>query len=184
MKTIDFDRVLVVAGPDENEIGLPSYLSHEPGEVYYYVVRCANKCGQIEQTLQAAVKAAIDNDGELREARPNGVFGLFGRQRQDGKVEIVWSYNPIEQKSSPAEMRIYSNAGSGEIDFQQPIDSVPYKGRNFYRFESEALGDGRYQFAVRAADIRGNERDDMKKIEIEVQNKTVGAIEILEARGL
>ena len=176
MEGVDFENVLAVVEPDANEISLPSYLSHEAGEVYFYVVRCANGCGDIEQTLRAAVKVAIDNDGKLGKARPSGIVGLRAEQGQDGKVEIVWTYNPMEQGSGPAEMRVYYDGGTGEVDYQNPVAVVKYKGRRFYRHKIEMAENGRYRFAVRAADGEGNEHGSTKIVEIETSGKSVEAI--------
>jgi hypothetical protein len=184
METIDFDRILAVTDADASEISLPSYLAHEPGQVYFYVVRCSNGCGRIERTLQAAVKIGIDGNGEMQEPRPNGVFGLSGGQQQDGNIEIIWQYSPIGQESPPEKMMIYSDGGTGEIDYQEPMATVQYNGRKFYRFQVSPADDGRYQFVVRAADARGNEHSDMRKIEVEVRNKDVESIEIVGMSGI
>ena len=179
MEGVDFENVLAVVKPDADEISLPSYLSHEAGEVYFYVVRCVNRCGDIERTLRAAVKVAIDNDGKLGKARPNEIVGLRAEQGQDGKVEIVWTYNPMEQGSGPAEMRIYGDAGTGEIDYPNPVAMVTYKGRRFYRHKIDKPADGRYRFAVRAADGEGNEHGSTKIVEIETSGRSVEAIGIV-----
>jgi len=179
MEGVDFENVLAVVEPDADEISLPSYLSHEAGKVYFYVVRCANGCGDIERTLRAAVKVAIDNDGKLSKARPNEIIGLRAEQGQDGKVEIAWTYNPMEQGKEPAEMRIYGDNGTGEIDYQNPVAVVKYKERRFYRHKIEMAKNGRYLFAVRAADGEGNENGSTKIVEIETSGRSVEAIGIV-----
>jgi hypothetical protein len=187
MNGVDFENVLAVVEPDANEISLPSYLSNEAGEVYFYVVRCANGCGDIERTLRAAVKVAIDNDGKLGKTRPNEIVGLRAKQGQDGKVEIVWHYCPMEQalrlssgrESAPAEMKIYGDNGTGEIDYQNPVAVVKYKGRRVYRHKIDRSADGRYRFAVRAADGEGNENGSTKIVEIETSGRSVEAIGIV-----
>ena len=179
MEGVDFENVLAVVEPDADEISLPSYLSHEAGEVYFYVVRCANGCGDIERTLRAAVKVAIDNDGKLGKGRPNEVVGLRAEQGQDGKVEIVWTYNPMEQGGWPAEMRIYGDAGSGEIDYQNPVAMVTYKGRRFYRHKIEMAENGRYRFAVRAADANDNECESKQEVTVEIREMNLEAIQII-----
>jgi hypothetical protein len=179
MEGVDFENVLAVAEPDANEISLPSYLSYEAGEVYFYVVRCANRCGDIERTLRAAVKVAIDNDGKLGKARPNEIVGLRAEQRQDGKVEIAWAYNPMGQESGPVEMRIYGDNGTGEIDYQNPVAVVKYKGRRFYRHKIEMTENGRYRFAVRAADANGNECESKQEITVEIRETNLEAIQII-----
>jgi len=179
MEKITFDDILAVAAPNASEIALPSYLAHEPGQVYFYVVRCANRCGRIERTLSAAVKAPIKDDGELGEGRPNGVFGLAAVQQLGGKVGLVWHYCPIEQGSRPAELRVYFDEGTGEVDYQNPAAATPYKGRRFYRYQSEHLEQGRYLFAIRAADAGGGERESMRQVAVEVSGKSAEAIEIV-----
>jgi len=184
METVDFDNILAVAGPDVSEISLPSYLSHEPGEVYFYVVRCANRCGRIERTLRAAVKAAIDASGGLEAARPNDIFEAAARQISGGKVELVWYYCPIEQGSCPKELRVYFDGGTGEVDYQNPVATVAYKGRRFYRYQSDQLEQGRCLFSIRAADAAGNERESMGQVAIEVAGENAEAIEIVGVEGL
>jgi hypothetical protein len=91
----------------------------------------------------------------------------------------VWGYYPIEQKSDPKEMRIYTDAGTGEVNYQEPIAVVQYKGKRFYQYKSEIPGNGRYRFAVRAADSGGNERRSSKAVEIETSGRNIEAIEIV-----
>lgn len=179
MGTVDFEDILAVAGPDAGEIDLPSYLSHEPGQVWFYVVRCANQCGWIEQTLRAAVKAAIDASGGLEAAGPNDIFELAARQISGGRVELVWYYCPIEQGKCPVEMRVYFDGGTGEVDYQNPVATVAYKGRRFDRYQSDRLEQGRYLFAIRAADAAGSERESMGQVAIEVAGENAEAIEII-----
>jgi hypothetical protein len=184
METVNFDEVLAIVEPDANgsatadEIVLPRWLSHEAGRTYFYVVRCANRCGRIEQTLASAVKVEIDDEGALRTGRPNSVFGLTAVRQRNGKVEIVWMYSPIEQESDPREMRVYGDGGTGEIDYQNRVATVAYKGRRFYGYQGERLDDGRYLFAIRAADAAGNERKSMKQAAVEVKGVNPEAIEI------
>jgi hypothetical protein len=178
MGAIDFNNVLTVAEPDAGEIGLPDYLAHEPGQVYFYIVRSANRCGQIEQTLRAAVRVSIEASGGLEAARPNDIFEPAARQIRDGKIEIVWHYCPIEQESCPKELRVYCDEGTGEVDYQNPVTKLEYKGRRFYRYQSDQLEQGRYVFAMRAADAAGNERESMRQVSVEVSGGGVEAIGI------
>jgi hypothetical protein len=179
METVNFDEAIAVMEPDAKEIVLPVWLSHEPGETYFYVLRCVNRCGQIEQTLGASVRVVIDGEGGLRTSRPNSVFGLTAVRQRNGKVEIVWHYSPIEQESAPREMRVYCDEGTGEIDYQNPVATAAYKGRRFYEVAMEWPQDGRYLFAVRVADAKDDECESMRRVAVEVQVKSAEAIEIV-----
>lgn len=174
------DEVVAIAEADASEITLPSYLSHEPGEIWFYVVRCANRCGRVERTLHAAVKVAIDGEGKLDGGKPNDVFGLAAGQKRDGNIEVVWHYCPIEQESPPAELRVYFNDGTREVDYQNLVATLEYRGRRFYRYKSEQPGQGRYAFSVRAADAKGNEHKSMKTIAVEVVERQPEMIEIVD----
>jgi hypothetical protein len=184
METIDFDNVLAVTSPETDEVTLPDFISHEAGKDYFYIVRCSNLCGQIERTLKAAVKVSIDSEGKLEAGKPNGVFGLAVKRRRDGQIEFVWGYYPIEQKSDPKEMRIYTDAGTGEVNYQEPIAVVQYKGKRFYQYKSEIPVNRRYRYAVRAADSDGNEQRLSKAVEIETSGRNVEAIEIVGVIGV
>lgn len=178
MGTIDFDTVITVTNPETGEARLPDFLSHEAGKDYFYVVQCANRCGQIEETLKA-VKVSIDSEGKLEAGKPNSVFGLAIKQGTDGQIELVWGYYPIEQQSKPNEMRIYSDEGTGQVNYQEPTAVVTYKGKRCYQYKCEIPGNGRERFAVRAADSNGNEEETKKIVEIETTGKMVEAIEII-----
>jgi hypothetical protein len=181
MDKVDFEDVLAVAEAGIDEIAMPGYLSHEDGETYFYVVRCANRCGDIERTMRAAAKVVIGDDGKLGKGRPNDVAGLEAEQRQDGEIEITWTYNSIGQDSTPAEMRIYGDNGAGQIDYQNPVAVVKYKGRRFYRHRIERPADGLYRFAVRAADANGNECESKQIAEVEIRKMNLEAIQIIGA---
>jgi hypothetical protein len=179
MSAIDFENVIAVADTETDKITLPEFILHEVNKDYFYVVRCSNRCGQIEQTLQVAVKVSIDTEGNLEAGKPNSVFGLAIKQRSDGQVELVWGYCPIEQESMPDEMRIYSDAGTGQVNYQEPTAVVKYKGKRIYQYKCEIPGSGRYQFAVRAADGEGNEEETTEIVEIETSGRNIESIEII-----
>jgi len=179
MEAIDFDDVLAVVTMESDEIALPGFLSHEPGQTWFYVVRCANRCGQIEQTLQSAVKAAIDTEGGICEPRPNGIFGLSAERKADGSVEVIGLYYPIEQASNPIELRVYSDGGTGQIDYQNPEAKLTYQGRKFYGYSDDSLSEGRYLFSIRAADAAGSENRSKETVMAEVKNKSIETIEIV-----
>ena len=190
MSAIDFDNVIAVTDPQTDEIAIPDFILHEVNKDYFYVVRCANRCGQIEQTLQAAMKVSIDAQGELEAGKPNSVFGLGIKRETDGsalgsspsrdkQIELVWGYYPIEQESKPDEMRIYSDEGTGEVNYNEPRAFVKYKGKRIYQYKCEIPGSGRYRFAVRAADGEGNEEETTEIVEIETSGRSVEAIEII-----
>ena len=181
---IDFADILAVAELGASEISPPSYLEHDDNSTFFYVVRRANKFGCQERTLVAAVKVSIDEQGNLARPRPNDVYGARVIQTESNKVEVFWYYCPIKQQSPPACFRIYYDAGTGQIDYENQIATVSYKGRRFYRYKSDILAAGRYLFVIRAEDAAGLETASRKQLEVQLDTTNPDDISILCAEAL
>jgi hypothetical protein len=182
MEQIDFDNVLAVAELDAEQISPPGYVPHEPDSIYFYIVRRFNGIGYQGRTFSAAVKVEIDSDGELKEPRPNHIFFTSVQQTESDKVEIVWFYNPLEQKSPPVSFGIYYDNGSGQIDYENPLALIEYQGRRFYRYKSPQLQSERYLFAVRAINADGFKNDSKGQLKIQLNSSNPAPIEIIKAQ--
>jgi hypothetical protein len=190
MGEIDFANILTVsnrATSDEGRetISPPSYIPHNSGSTYFYVVRRFNKCGYQEHTLAAAVKVSIGSNGELAEPQPNKVFDSKAEQVDSDKVKLLWYYCPLEQGSRPICFNVYYDDRTGEIDFSEnPLATIGYKGRKFYSFQSSALEAGKYLFAIRAEDAGGIENISLARLKIQLDTLNPDAIDILRAEAV
>ncbi len=180
MEAVDFNDLIAVAGLAETQVACPAWLEHLPSTTYFYLVRRANGCGQEEHTLGAAEKVVIDSYGNLAEPKCNSVFSVRARQIDANKVELVWFYQPIEQKAAPSCFRIYSDNGSGQIDYENPVAQIGYVGRMFYTWRSEILSANRYLFCIKAITATGVDGGFPGQIKIHLEIIKPGAIEILE----
>jgi hypothetical protein len=179
METIDFADILAVAGAEAGQIQPPTYVPHNSSSTYFYVIRRANSCGDQENTLAAAVKVALGADGELVQPQPNSVFDVRAQQVAGSKVELIWFYCPLEQQSRPACFKVYCDAGTGQVDYENPIDVISYAGRKFYSYQSDSLDTGVYLFAIRAEDVAGTENSSLAVIKIQLDSTKPEAINIL-----
>jgi hypothetical protein len=182
--SMDFSQILAVAEPQAEQISPPAHVTHSSSTEYFYLVRRANHCGDEEKTLNAAVKVAIDTDGELAEPLPNCVFEVKTAQIAGAKVELLWYYNPLEQESEPVRFNIYYDDGTGQVDYDSVLATVSYVGRRFYNWQSAALSPGRYLFAVRAEDSVGIENDCRAVIGFEVDAVSPEGVNLLSAQVL
>ena len=173
-----------MTGSDASQISPSSYVQHNSGSTYFYVIRRANNCGCQEDTLAAAVKVAIDAGGDLVQPQPNNIFDVRAEQVAGSKVQIVWYYCPVEQKSEPACFKVYCDGGTGQINYENPIAIISYLGRKFYNYHSATLDAGRYLFAVRAEDAAGTENCSLAQIKIQLDTTSPGAINILNAEAV
>ena len=181
METIAFDNILAVADLEVEQIQPPTYVSHDNNATYFYVVRRVNECGQMEHTLSASVKVTIDADGNLISPRPNDIFEVKAEQLAGNKIQLIWYYCPLEQESSPTRFKVYYDAGTGQIDYENPLATISYTGRKFYSYQSDALDAGTYLFAVRVEDATGASDGSLAYVRIQLDAAIPDAVSILSA---
>jgi hypothetical protein len=181
---IDFVNILAVSEQDAREISPPSYISHNSGSTYFYVVRRFNNCGYQECTLAASVKVSIEPNGELAQPQPNKVFDSEAELVDGNKIQLVWYYCPLEQKSQPTCFNVYYDGRTGQIDYENPLAIIGYKGRKFYSYQCGALEAGRYLFAIRTEDVSGIENSSLARLRIQFDPTNPEAIDILSAEGV
>ena len=182
IEQIDFENILTVADVNSGEISPPDYLPHESNSTYFYSVRRYNHCGYQEHTLAASAKVSLDAEGQFKKPGPNKIFAATAEQAEIDKVRITWFYCPLEQGSHPACFNIYCDSRTGQIDYENPLAVISYKGRKFYSYESNSLETGRYLFAIRAEDAEGSENRSSACLSIELVDKYPDAINILQAK--
>jgi len=184
MEQVDFANILTVAEQDADSISPPSFMPHLGGSTYFYVVRRFNNCGYPERTLAAAVKVAINIEGNLTEPQPNNIFAWRVDQVDGNKTELIWFYSPLEQMSRPARFNVCYDGGTGQIDYENPIATINYKGRKFYTYKSDALAAGRYLFGIKVEDIAGIENNSLRQLPIQFVTTRADAIEILSVKNI
>ncbi|MHC4888217.1 MAG: hypothetical protein ACYTEO_01995 [Planctomycetota bacterium] len=165
---IDFSKILVVAEAEASEIWPPSYVPHNSDSTYFYVVRRANNCGCQEHTLAAAVQ-------------PNNIFEARAKQVGANKIQLVWYYCPVKQQSPPVCFKVYYDAGTGQINYENPIATICYVGRRFYSYQSDTLEANKYLFCIRAEDAAGVAHASLDEISIQLDTVSPGAVNILSA---
>jgi len=181
---VDFTKILVVANTDSPEISLPSYIKHNNSSIYFYVIRRVNNCGVQEQTMGAAVKVSIDADGNLTLFPPNNIFTVKAKQIDSDKIYLLWYYCSIEQKTKPVSFNVYYDEETGQINYQDPIETIIYAGRVFYSYKSDTLNAGKYLFAIKPEGVDSKENDSLRQIKIQLNTTSPKQIDILNAKAV
>jgi len=166
---MDFDNILVTGAADCEQIAVPDYLAHNNGTDYFYVLRMINGCGQQEYTQSASVKVSIDADGDIAKSEPNCVYSVSAEQVSFDAVRLLWFYCPLEQREKISRFKIYSDGGTGQIDYESAPDVIDYKGRRFYSCRVDSLDEGKYLFAVRAESEDGIDDGSFAVVEVELK---------------
>jgi hypothetical protein len=180
IEQIDFDTVLTVGQIDDYEISPPDYLPHESSSTYFYTIRRYNHCGYQEHTLAASAKVSLDTEGQLDKPQPNKIFAAKVEQVNTNKVLLTWFYCPLEQDSQPDCFNIYYDNRTGQIDYENPLTAISFKGQKFYCYESCSFETGKYLFVIRAEDADGNDNRSSACLSIELDDKCPDAIDILQ----
>ena len=81
----------------------------------------------------------IGPNNRLAPNEPNAVFSLRGEQISHNRLRLVWFYSPLAQKASPKGFAVYWDAGTGQIDQENPLAVLRYRGRRFYGLQTEPL---------------------------------------------
>lgn len=166
---VDFDNILAAGAVDCEQIGVPDYFAHNNDTEYFYVLRRINGCGQQEYTLSASLKVSIDGDGDIAEGRPNCVFDVSAERVSDDAVRLFWFYCPLEQRKKISCFKIYSDGGTGQIDYESALGVIDYKGRRFYNYSIDSLDEGKYLFAVRSESEDGIDDGSLAVVEVELK---------------
>ncbi len=184
MGEIDFVNILAVAESEACKISPPSYISHNSNSTYFYVIRRLNNSGYQEHTLTAAVKVSIDSNGNLAEPQPNKVFDSAAELVDGNKIQLVWFYCPLAQKSQPVCFNVYYDDRTGQINYQNPLATIGYKGRKFYSHQTSALEAGKYLFAIRPEDASDIESSSLARLRIQLDTTSLDASNILRAEAV
>ena len=97
---IDFERI-VIAATDGGLLTLPDYITHEPGNDYYYAVRRISQTGKQEKGTVAIVRLALDDEGKRIGNRPNKVRQLKAGAAHEGRIRLCWFYWPMGAEAVP-----------------------------------------------------------------------------------
>jgi hypothetical protein len=179
---VDFNRILQVADAGRETLSLFAHRSLPTDSTHCYLVRRLNSCGEQEQTTAAAVVVCVAPDGQLLPSAPNALSCLKGERIDNHKLRLTWVYCPLSQSTPPEQFNVYWDGGTGQIDIENPIAVIPYRGRNFYHYDSDALGDGQYVFVIKAVSADITESPLPTRVACQVRSLSCEPVSILAAQ--
>jgi hypothetical protein len=147
---VDFDRILQVIDAGSETLSLFVYPSLPADSTHCYLVRRFNSCGEQERTTAAAATVHVTSEGQFAPSSPNALACLKGEQIAGNKLRLTWFYCPLDQGTPPEQFNVYWDGGTTQIDLENPVAVIPYRGRKFYHYDSGTLNNGRYLFVVKA----------------------------------
>jgi hypothetical protein len=133
------------------------WIVHAVDTTYTYRLTAIGGGGVEEDGTESVADVSFGPEGAWVGARPNPVRNLRVRPRAGGRMELRWAYAEAGQDAPPAWFAVFTDDGSGVIDYGAPVATVPYQfGAREYRFVTDGYAHGtRLEWAVRAVTAEG-----------------------------
>lgn len=132
----------------------PALFGQADGSRWTYRLNAVGAGGVEDEDRIAVREVVITAAGALANPIPRGVIGPTVLSRTDGSFLLSWIYDERNQPVAPADFAVYSNGGSGAVDFTSPLATVTYKaGTEFYEYDTGVIAGStpeRWVFAVRS----------------------------------
>ena len=155
--TADIDDIVAVVGNDNSIIGSNYDPSDNAGANHLYVLRSVNRSGDETDDLFGVISVRFDESGKVILPVHYGFVRLELTLVAQASVKLEWVYYPLRKNDRDMVFCIYSNGGSGEIDFENVIVQMNYCGGGSYVYQSENLQTGSHLFCVMARSNKGIE---------------------------
>ncbi len=148
-ESLDYDEPWARVGPSVAEAET-SALAVET--VHWFGIRPVDAGGRESPTAQGEVRLEINAEGECEPDRPAGALAAAAAPLPLGAARLQWRYRIGLGGVLPQTFRIFGDGGTGTIDYETPLDEVPWReGQSWYAWTSHPLTPGvEHQLAVRA----------------------------------
>lgn len=134
-------------------------VGHAASSRYLYRVTSVGGGGVEDDGRNAVREVETDADTKLTGALPNRIADLAIEPQSDGTYVLRWTYCATAQAIAPTTFRIYSDSGTGTMDYVTPISSVAYvSGVPTYTYTTPVLAgatDTLCKFVIRAEAASG-----------------------------
>lgn len=157
---IDYAVPVGAACPTAVRASTFAWWSHAADTEYWYVLRAVGGGGVESASSQPAVSVAFDAAGDFVGGRPNPPAALSASPTAEGRFVLRWSYSDLNEEVSPSEFRIYSDGGTGTMDYENAVGQVAYSlGQVHFNYTTGTHAHGaKRMWGVRAVSALG--RDD------------------------
>ena len=148
-ESLDYDEPWAQVGPSITEVQTGT-LTVET--VHWFGIRPVDADGRESPVAQGEVRLEIDAEGEQEPDRPAGALAAAAAILPLGAARLQWRYRAGLGGVLPHTFRIFGDGGTGTIDYETPLDEVPWReGQSWYAWTSHPLTPGvEHQLAVRA----------------------------------
>lgn len=146
----------------------PTRIGHANDTNWIYMITAVGAGGVENEDRRNIREVVINAAGTLVGSLPNKPTGIKVVPKSNGSFDIYWQYNPKLHGAAPTSFKVYSDSGTGTIDYVTPVATVTYDAEiQSYSANSGVLAgstDTAVLFVVRAVVASGEEKNvDVKR---------------------
>lgn len=156
---------MVYASANDGDVELPTYFTHQADTETFYALRKVSSTGKQEKNTTAIVKLALDETGKRKPLQPNVVQFLQAEQIGATLVRLSWWYGSLGQEAAVERFEVFTDVGSGSVDYANVMATVACHGDGVYGIEVNGGIDERWLFAVRSVAVSGTDDENLSVIE-------------------
>jgi len=140
---IDWDHPVGVAGKDAAAVSNFADCPHDINLVYYYALRAVSPGGVEQDSREEITRLAFDVEGQAILPPVEPPSDLQVEPLAGGRFRLSWYYRASKPVQSPGEFRVYTNNGSGVVDYDSLVAAVSFRfWRWHYEYVSEFFDSG------------------------------------------
>ncbi len=164
---IDYAFPVGAAGPAAETVTNFAWRPHAADTEYFYVLRAVGGGGVESPSSAPPVSVVFDAAGGFLGGRPNSPMALTVTLASGGRFVPRWSYSDVGEEASPTQFRVYTDGGTGTIDYDHAVGQIAFRtGQVHFSHTSDAHVHGaRRRWGVRAVTDAG--RHDGNEIRVQ-----------------
>ena len=164
LEDVDTNIPVGAAGAKATQIQTFSWRPHAASTGYVFVLRSIGGGGVESASSDEApsrpqvVSVPFDEAGLPEGLKPNPPTALCVARAADGRFAVSWDYVPRDEETPPAQFKVFTDNGTGVMDYDTPIGTVPYRPRaGRFEFVTETHAHGAVRtFGVRSVSTDGS----------------------------
>jgi hypothetical protein len=135
-----YDEPYLRVGPGVQGVLTPPLAA---GAVHWIGIRPVNADDVESPVTGGELRLELAASGEQVADRPAGVLDLTALPVAGGRIDLAWRWRTGLNGIAPEVFQVFSDGGSGTVNYAAPIGEVPYEAACvWYRWASESLPDG------------------------------------------
>jgi len=160
--------VVGATGSDAETIQTFPWVTHDASTTYTYRLTAVNGGGAENWTDELVADVDFNIVGSWFGTRPNSPSDLRVTPVANGRFLLRWVYSPEGEMVAPQQFNIYTDEGSGVVDYSINYDFVDYRpGQIHYEIQTNYFAHGtRVKWAVRAESSVQAVEDDNENVVI------------------